>query len=195
MYAVDVSGSMVYAGTTAGLSISTDGGLNFTTKTTSNGLGSDIVFEVRASGSTVYAATAGGLSISIDGGSTFTNHTYTDGLGSNNLYGVYVSGSTVYAATTGGLSKATVSEGTGLVTGSAVFNDPVGRTLIYTTPGTSTGGGTVTVNASTGAFEFIPTAAQRLAATGSTTDTFTITASNGVNTTDEVVTVSVAATT
>ena len=195
VYAVDVSGSMVYAGTTAGLSISTDGGLNFTTKTTSNGLGSDIVFEVRASGSTVYAATAGGLSISIDGGSTFTNHTYTDGLGSNNLYGVYVSGSTVYAATTGGLSKATVSEGTGLVTGSAVFNDPVGRTLIYTTPGTSTGGGTVTVNASTGAFEFIPTAAQRLAATGSTTDTFTITASNGVNTTDEVVTVSVAATT
>ena len=50
----------------------------------------------------------------------------------------------------------------------------------------------VGVDSGTGAFTFTPTAGQRAAATGSTTDTFTITASNGVNSTGAVVTVVVA---
>ncbi|MBI5825195.1 MAG: hypothetical protein HZB18_14290 [Chloroflexi bacterium] len=102
-----VSASNVYAGTTGGLSISTNGGSSFTNKTTANGLGNNTVGSVYVVGSTVYAATNGGLSTSTDGGSTFTNKTTADGLGSNSVYGVYASGSTVYAATTGGLSIST----------------------------------------------------------------------------------------
>jgi len=60
---VYASGSTVYAATSGGLSISTDGGGTFTNKTTANGLGNNWVRGVYASGSTVYAATSGGLSI------------------------------------------------------------------------------------------------------------------------------------
>jgi len=99
--------------TTDGVSISTDSGATFTTKTTTNGLGSNFVNEVYAVGSTVYAATGGGLSISTNGGTTFTNKTTSDGLGDNNVTGVYAVGSTVYAATlTGGLSISTDSGAT-----------------------------------------------------------------------------------
>ena len=63
---VYVVGSNVYAATWAGLSISTDGGASFTNKTTSNGLGNNIVWGVYVDGSNVYAATDGGLSISAD---------------------------------------------------------------------------------------------------------------------------------
>ena len=103
-FGVYASGSTVYAATGGGLSISTNGGVTFTNKTTENGLGYDIVIGVYASGSTVYAATVGGLSISTDGGGTFTNKTTANGLGDNWVRGVYASGSTVYAATSGGLS-------------------------------------------------------------------------------------------
>ncbi|MBB3842005.1 parallel beta-helix repeat protein, partial [Runella defluvii] len=105
VYAV---GSTVYAATSTGLSISTDGGATFTKKTTTNGLGNNTVYGVYAVGTTVYAATAGGLSISTDGGTTFTNRTTTtNGLGNDNVLGVYAVGSTVYAATAGGLSIST----------------------------------------------------------------------------------------
>jgi ABC-type phosphate transport system substrate-binding protein len=76
----------------------------FTNKTTTHGLGSNVVYGVFASGSNVYAATIAGLSISTDGGASFTNKTTSDGLGSNAVYGVFASGSNVYAATDGGLS-------------------------------------------------------------------------------------------
>jgi len=90
----------------------------------------------------------------------------------------------------------TVSVGTpdpaiGVVSGTAGFTDLAGRTLIYSSPTTSAGGGTVKVNSTTGAFTYIPTFAQRLSADTSTTDTFTVTADNGVHTTSETVTVSV----
>jgi hypothetical protein len=195
---VYASGNTVYAATTGGLSISTDGGSTWTNKTqanTSNGLGNNDVRGVYASGGTVYAATAGGgLGISTDGGATWTTKTITDGLVYNFVNGVYASDSTVYAVYGGGgggLSIATVSAGTGAVTGSAAFTDPAGRTLSYSAPVTSAGGGTVSLNASTGAFTYAPTLVQRRAAIGSTTDTFTITASNGVNSNAQTVTVSV----
>ncbi|MEN9468859.1 MAG: hypothetical protein RL630_592, partial [Verrucomicrobiota bacterium] len=101
VYAV---GSSVYAATNGmGLSISSDGGANFTTRNATNaGLGSNDVRGVYANGSSIFAATYGGLSISLDGGLTFTN--YISGLGSDVVYGVYADGSTIYAATAGGLS-------------------------------------------------------------------------------------------
>jgi hypothetical protein len=75
-----------------------------------------------------------------------------------------------------------------MVTGSAAFTDPAGRALTHT--GTSTNGRAVSVNAANGVFTFTPTAGQR--APWSTIDRFTITASNGVNSTDQEVTVTVA---
>ena len=85
-----------------------DSGLQYSNRTTANGLGSNWVQAVFVDGSNVYAATGpegyssptgGGLSISTDGGATFANKTTTDGLGSNDVRGVFVVGSTIYAAT------------------------------------------------------------------------------------------------
>ena len=101
LYAI---GSTVYAATSGGLSISTNGGGSFNNYTTINGLGGG-VFGVYATTDSLYAATPGGLSISTNGGSTFTN--YTKGLGSANVVGVFAIGSTVYAATSKGLSIST----------------------------------------------------------------------------------------
>jgi len=54
----------VYAATEGGLSISTDRGTTFTTRTTADGLGSNSVLGAYATVDTVYAATEGGLGIS-----------------------------------------------------------------------------------------------------------------------------------
>ncbi len=80
---------------------------------------------------------------------------------------------------------------TGAVTGSAVFTDTAGRALTFGAPTTSSGGATVSLDASTGAYTYIPTQAQRQAATATTTDVFTVTASNGVRSASEAVTVPV----
>ena len=106
VYGVFVSGSTVYAGTSSGLGVSTNGE-NFANRTTVDGLGGNLVLGVFVSGSTVYAATDGGLSISTNGGASFENRTTDNGLGSNVVRGVFVSGSKVYAATDGGLSIST----------------------------------------------------------------------------------------
>ena len=107
-----VDGSKVYAATTGGLGISTDGGATFVNRSTADGLGSNLLQGVFVDGSTIYVGTGGlppaaGLSISTDGGATFTNRTTANGLGSNNVRSVFVVGSTVYAATAGGLSIST----------------------------------------------------------------------------------------
>lgn len=80
---------------------------------------------------------------------------------------------------------------TGAVTGTVVFTDAAGRPLTYSASATSTGGGTITVNASTGAYTYTPTTAQRLAAKANTSDTFTVVANNGLASTSETVTVAV----
>jgi len=149
---------------------------------------------VRAIGDTLYACNTYGLGVSTDGGSTSTRKTTDNGLGSDTVNKVWAKWQHRHAATPGGLSKATVTNGTGVVLGSAAFTDPAGRTLSYSTTSASVGGGTVGVDAATGAYIFTPTAAQRAAATANTTDTFIITAFNGVNSTGQVVTVTVAAT-
>ena len=79
----------------------------------------------------------------------------------------------------------------GRVWGVVSFIDPAGATLSYTAAASSTGGGAVSINRLTGAFVYTPTATQRRAATTGTTDTFTVRATNGVDTVDQVVTVAV----
>ncbi len=109
VFAVSGPGSTtVFAGHhTAGLGISTDGGLTFSMKNTTSGLGGLNVRGVFAlagpTSTTVYAACYGnGLSISTDGGNTFTNKTTTNGLASNNVQSVYAvagpTSTTIYAA-------------------------------------------------------------------------------------------------
>ena len=160
VYGVYAVGSNVYAGTTGGLSISTDSGTTFTNKTTADGLGNNNVLGVYAVGSTLYAATHGGLSISTDGGATFTNKTTADGLGNNTVYGVYAVGSTLYAGTTGGLSISTDSGTTftnkttadGLGNNNVYGVYAVGSTVYAATLGglsISTDGGTTFTNKTT----------------------------------------------
>jgi YVTN family beta-propeller protein/VCBS repeat-containing protein len=79
----------------------------------------------------------------------------------------------------------------GVVSGVVTFNDTAGRSLTYTTASSSAGGGTVSINPSTGAFAYTPSRIQRQAANFTTTDTFTVTASNGARTVDQIVTVTV----
>jgi hypothetical protein len=99
-------GSKVFAGTTGGLLVSTDGGATFATRD----LGAPFAGYVRAlaaSGSKVYAATDSGLAVSSDRGRTFAMRTTTDGLGSPSVRDLVLSGSTLYAATGGGVSIST----------------------------------------------------------------------------------------
>ena len=62
---VYASGSTIYAATSVGVSVSTNGGTNWTNYTTANGLGDNYVYGVFAIGSTIYAATWGGVSIGV----------------------------------------------------------------------------------------------------------------------------------
>jgi VCBS repeat-containing protein len=78
---------------------------------------------------------------------------------------------------------------TGGVSGAAVFTDTAGRALSYSAPVSSAGGGSLVIDSATGVFIYTPTAAQRLADVG--TDTFTVTASNGVRSVATTVTVPV----
>ena len=72
---VYVSGSTVYAATTGGLSISTNGGSSFSNiiGDVTTGLGNSNVKGVFVSAGTIYAATTSGLSISTNGGTSFVN--------------------------------------------------------------------------------------------------------------------------
>jgi hypothetical protein len=138
IYNVFASGSTIYAGTRGGLSISSDGGTTWATKTTANGLGNNRVSGVYVSGSTVYAATqGGGLSISSNGGATWANKTTANGLGSNYVNGVFTSGSTVYAATDGGLS---ISSDGGATWANKTTANGLGNNIVW---GVFTSGSTV----------------------------------------------------
>ena len=79
----------------------------------------------------------------------------------------------------------------GAVAGAAKFTDGSGRTLTYSTPATTSGGGTVSINAATGSFTYTPTLSQRRNAGLATTDTFVVTADNGVRTTTQTISVAV----
>ncbi|AEE48224.1 GEVED domain-containing protein [Haliscomenobacter hydrossis] len=105
--ALAVSAGVVYAGTgSAGLAIGTPGSA-FAVRTTANGLGSNVIFDVFVDGAYVYVGTQGGLSVSSDGGASFVNYTTADGLGSNIVYSVFQRDNIVYAGTDFGFAYAT----------------------------------------------------------------------------------------
>lgn len=78
-----------YLATDGGLALSTDAGLTWINKTTSNGLGSNIVSDVWGINKVIYASTDGGLSISKTRSLTWVNKTTDNGLGSNVVNGKF----------------------------------------------------------------------------------------------------------
>ncbi|MGJ6126467.1 Ig-like domain-containing protein [Mycolicibacterium sp. Y3] len=108
--------------------------------------------------------------------------TVTDGFGATVTTTVSVSIAPVNTAPTATVTTNTPNATTGAVTGTVSGTDPNGDTLKYAAAGASKG--TVTINATTGAFTFTPTAAARHAAASVTattekTDTFTVTVTDG----------------
>ena len=124
--AVYASGSTVYAATNKGLSVSTDGGTTFATRTSEDGLAASKITGLFVSGATIYAATSDGLSISVNGGASFSK---VNGLSATG--GVYANGNTVCAWTSSGLitssdggktfTTRTKDNGLGSIYGEAVF--------------------------------------------------------------------------
>jgi hypothetical protein len=110
--AIYVVGSTIYAGTSGGLSISTDGGGTWQNFDSTDGLADDYVNDVFVEGGKIYVATDNGLSISTNGGSTWAtrNTSNTPNFGSDSVKGVSAEGQFVFAATvsdgtsTGGFS-------------------------------------------------------------------------------------------
>lgn len=89
VYGGTAFGDTMWVATESGASFSTNGGLSFTTRTTSDGLGSDTVFSVSVWNGVVYASTPNGLSVSTDQGLSFINLTTFEGLGSNMVYSAF----------------------------------------------------------------------------------------------------------
>jgi len=94
-----VLGTRIYAGTFGGgLSVSPDGRATFTTHTTANGLGSDLVRSVYAEGSTVYVGTIGGSPITATAADGTGIHSGDGGDGSD----AGAAGCAVFGAARGG---------------------------------------------------------------------------------------------
>ncbi|WP_051053438.1 Ig-like domain-containing protein [Mycolicibacterium chubuense] len=111
---------------------------------------------------------------------TFTV-TVSDGRGGTLEVPVTVAVLPKNAAPTGSYA-AGAPDSNGVVTGTVTSADADGDTRTYSGPATSAKGGTVTLNPTTGAFTYTPTAAAREQATqspGVDTDTFTVTVSDG----------------
>ncbi|MCP4520834.1 MAG: T9SS type A sorting domain-containing protein, partial [Cytophagales bacterium] len=109
VYSTYAEGNKIYAGTSAGLSISSDGGSSWITTTSGqNGFASsNTVLSVYAEGNMICIGTiAGGLSASTDGGVIWTTTTAGQNgfVISNAVYSVYLEGNMIYAGTAGGLS-------------------------------------------------------------------------------------------
>ncbi|MCP4520833.1 MAG: T9SS type A sorting domain-containing protein [Cytophagales bacterium] len=109
VFSVYAEGDKVYAGTSEGLSISSDGGLSWitTTKGQNGFANSSGIKSVYADGDKVYVATGnGGISISSDGGlSWVTTTSGQNGFANTNfLNSLYVDGDKVYVTTNSGLS-------------------------------------------------------------------------------------------
>lgn len=85
---VFVYGGRIYAGTTGGLAISSNGGDSFSNFTTAEGLASNNVKQIYVAGNTVYAVTPAGLSYSTNL-LTWSSWTTGDGLLSNNITAVF----------------------------------------------------------------------------------------------------------
>ncbi len=87
------------------------------------------------------------------------------------------------APTVGAQPTGIPNASTGVVSSQVIASDVDGNTLTYSVSGTSANGGTVTINSTTGAYTYTPSASQRLAAgttTGADVDTFTVSVSDGL---------------
>ncbi|WP_161600491.1 Ig-like domain-containing protein [Mycolicibacterium hodleri] len=110
--------------------------------------------------------------------------TLSDGRGGTVVVPVTIAIGPVNAAPTGSYGVGAPDAGTGAVSGAVVGTDGDGDLLTYSGPGT-TAKGSVSINASSGAFSFIPTSAARTnaAAPGATTadrqDTFSVSIADG----------------
>ena len=105
--------------------------------------------------------------------------TVTDAVGGTTAVPVTVTISPKNSAPVAGTTTVgTPNSTTGVVTGTVTATDADRDTLSYAAPATTTKG-SVSVNASTGAFTYTPTSAARGAATSSTTDNFTVTVTDG----------------
>jgi hypothetical protein len=127
IYAVQTSGSSVYAATYGGgVGISTDGGTTWTARTVSNsGLSDDWVYSLIVDGTTLYAGCDGALSISSDNGTSWSNYYQSpNGLASNYVYSLAVAGGKIYAGTSSGLSISS-NGGTNFTNSPAPANDDI----------------------------------------------------------------------
>lgn len=105
VFAVTGPGSTtVYAATSEGPNISTDGGQTFTN---SSIFWSNIYAKPGSNGTTLYFGTGNGLQISTDNGQTFTTRTTADGLGNDYITKVFAVDNSVYVGTYSGLSIST----------------------------------------------------------------------------------------
>ncbi|MEK6624504.1 MAG: two-component regulator propeller domain-containing protein [Bdellovibrionota bacterium] len=135
------SKGVLYIATSAGLSVSIDGGNSFTNK-----LPGDVVNVVLIDANdTIYAGTNAGLYISVDGDS-FLKKTTVEGLGNNKVISLFVDKQgVIYAGTIGGLS---ISKNSGVsfqnkgaahgianVNINAVYGDPDGKMYLGTNLG------------------------------------------------------------
>jgi hypothetical protein len=120
---------LIYAATTNGLSISSDGGASFVNKTSTDGLASSSVNGVYTDiSANIYAATTLGLSLSTDVGSSFSSATTSNSLPDNFVSGVAVDSSgNIYAGTISGLAKSatvnSISSFIGLSTSNTTINN------------------------------------------------------------------------
>lgn len=172
---------------TGSLGFPTGGGLTFTATQPSQG--SVVVDSI--SGTYTYTPTQAARQAATATTTDVFTATVHEGLSTNSVtVSVPVDPGTPVAGTP---TVGTPDASTGVVTGAAVFTDPVGRTLSYSAATTSTAGGTVSIDAITGAFTYTPSLAARNASatTGVNVDTFTVTANNGVRSATETVAVAV----
>ncbi|MCX6469261.1 MAG: Ig-like domain-containing protein [Corynebacteriales bacterium] len=154
-----------------------------------------------ANGGTVTVSATGGFTYTPAAAPTVTGDTFTitvdDGHGS--IVPVSVSVPVTPApinVAPSGSATANSPDANGVVTGQITATDPDNDPLTYTTGGSSTTGGTVTVDNTTGGFTYTPTGAAQHAAAGGgpTTDTFTVNVSDGQGgVTPVLVTVAIAA--
>ncbi len=129
------SGSNVYVSTDGGVKASTDGGQNFTTYTTSDGLGANGVYGgVSSNGTAVFAGTQGGLSIGSAPAPTVT--------AANPTSGPAAGGTAVTITGTNFAAGATVTVGGAACTGVTVVS---ATSITCTTPAGSAGTASVVV--------------------------------------------------
>lgn len=96
VYGIWANGAIIYAATSGGVGISTDGGVTFSTRTTTQGLGHNMVRSIAVLSGNIYAGTNSGVSVSTNSGTSFTNYA-----GCGAAEGMATNGTRVYIATWG----------------------------------------------------------------------------------------------